>query len=56
MHKLASIPGGWNPDIEGVIFVSQTPADIIFITSADTDIQTTAACLEKLPPLSLPFG
>ncbi|MCS6943223.1 MAG: cobaltochelatase subunit CobN [Geminocystis sp.] len=50
MHKLAAIPGGWNPDIEGVIFVSQTPADIIFITSADTDIQTTAACLEKLPP------
>lgn len=55
MHKLASIPGGWNPDIEGVIFVSQTPADIIFITSADTDIQTTAACLEKLPPAFPPI-
>ncbi|AFZ52948.1 cobaltochelatase subunit CobN [Cyanobacterium aponinum] len=49
MHRIPATPGGWNPDTEGVIFIEQNPAPIIFITSADTDIQTTAACLEKLP-------
>lgn len=39
MHRLASLPGGWNPAMEGVIIVEQTPAPIIFLTAADTDIQ-----------------
>lgn len=43
MHKLAALPGGWNPDTEGVIFVEQSTAPIIFLTYADTDIQTIAA-------------
>ncbi len=42
MHRLATIPGGWNPAAEGVIFVEQQPAPIAFITAADTDIQTLA--------------
>ncbi|MEM7594752.1 MAG: cobaltochelatase subunit CobN, partial [Cyanobacteria bacterium P01_A01_bin.83] len=42
MHKLASLPGGWNPNTEGVIFVEQSPAPIIFLTYADTDIQSLA--------------
>ena len=49
MHKIAAIPGGWNPQAEGVIFIKQTPAPIIFLTAADTDIQTLAAAVKKLP-------
>ncbi|MEO1342315.1 MAG: cobaltochelatase subunit CobN, partial [Cyanobacteria bacterium J06635_13] len=43
MHKLAALPGGWNPNTEGVILIEQSPAPIIFLTYADTDIQTLAA-------------
>ncbi|MGL5835206.1 MAG: cobaltochelatase subunit CobN, partial [Waterburya sp.] len=43
MHKIAALPGGWNPNTEGVIFVEQSPAPIVFLTYADTDIQTLAA-------------
>ena len=49
MHKLAAIPGGWNLDTAGVIFIEQTPAPIVFLTSADTDIQTLAASVSHLP-------
>ncbi|MEC4892698.1 MAG: cobaltochelatase subunit CobN, partial [Oscillatoria sp. PMC 1051.18] len=49
MHRIAATPGGWNPDSEGVIFIEQTPAPIIFLTAADTDIQTLAASLAFLP-------
>ncbi len=42
MHKIAALPGGWNPNTEGVIFIEQSPAPIIFLTYADTDIQTIA--------------
>ena len=48
MHKLAAIPGGWNPTNEGVIFIEQTPAPLIFLTAADTDIQTIAAAMSHL--------
>ncbi|MEM8828919.1 MAG: cobaltochelatase subunit CobN [Cyanobacteria bacterium P01_G01_bin.19] len=43
MHKLAALPGGWNPNTEGVIFIEQSPAPIVFLTYADTDIQTLAS-------------
>ncbi len=49
MHKIAATPGGWNPQAEGVIFIQQTPAPIVFISAADTDIQTLAAATSKLP-------
>ncbi|NET79185.1 MULTISPECIES: cobaltochelatase subunit CobN [Okeania] len=49
MHRIAATPGGWNPQAEGVIFIEQTPAPIIFLTAADTDIQTLAAAVNKLP-------
>ncbi len=49
MHKIAATPGGWNPETEGVIFVEQTPATIIILTAADTDIQTLAATTLHLP-------
>ncbi|MGK7876890.1 MAG: cobaltochelatase subunit CobN [Xenococcaceae cyanobacterium] len=49
MHRIAATPGGWNPDSEGVIFVEQTPAPIVLLTAADTDIQTLAASVPRLP-------
>ena len=53
MHKIAALPGGWNPNTEGVIFIEQSPAPIIFLTYADTDIQTIAtarSCLDDTFP------
>lgn len=49
MHRLAALPGGWTPDTEGVIFVDQTPAPLIILTAADTDIQAMATALSHLP-------
>ncbi|MEG4008846.1 cobaltochelatase subunit CobN [Microcoleus sp. Pol11C1] len=49
MHKIAATPGGWSPQAEGVIFIQQTPAPIVFISAADTDIQTLAAAASKMP-------
>jgi len=49
MHRLAAIPGGWNSDTEGVIFVEQTPAPVVFLTAADTDIQVFSAAVTQLP-------
>lgn len=51
MHRLAAIPGGWNPQAEGVVFIEQTPAPIVILTAADTDIQTLAAASVRLPTL-----
>ena len=48
MHKIATLPGGWNPNTEGVIFVEQSPAPIVFLTYADTDIQTIATARSLL--------
>ena len=50
MHRIAATPGGWNPGADGVIFLEQTPAPLVFISAADTDIQTLAAAVTKLPP------
>lgn len=49
MHRLAATPGGWNPDEEGVVFIDQTPAPIVVLTAADTDIQTFAIATTHLP-------
>lgn len=49
MHRLASLPGGWTPAMEGVIVVEQTPAPLIFLTAADTDIQAIARVWPRLP-------
>lgn len=43
------MPGGWNPQEEGVVYVEQTPAPIVLITAADTDIQVLASALNHLP-------
>jgi cobaltochelatase CobN len=31
MHRIAATPGGWNPQTEGVVFIEQTPAPIVFL-------------------------
>ncbi len=49
MHRISATPGGWTPETEGVIFIEQTPAPIIFLTAADTDIQTLATAVNQLP-------
>ncbi|MGK7896373.1 MAG: cobaltochelatase subunit CobN, partial [Xenococcus sp. (in: cyanobacteria)] len=49
MHKIAATPGGWNPNTEGVIFIEQNPAPIVFLTTADNEIQTLARSLSYLP-------
>ncbi|OLP18021.1 cobaltochelatase subunit CobN [Leptolyngbya sp. 'hensonii'] len=49
MHRLAAAPGGWDSQAEGVIFVEQTPADLVILTAADTDIQTLAGAVPRLP-------
>ncbi len=54
MHRLAATPGGWTPDTDGVIFVEQTPAPLVWLTAADTEIQclaTVAAIAPALPAL-----
>jgi len=49
MHRLPTTPGGWTPDTEGVIFIEQTPAPIVVLTAADTDILLLAQGLSQLP-------
>ncbi len=47
MHRLQVAPGGWTPDAEGVVFIEQTPGDIIFLTAADTEIQALSVALKQ---------
>ncbi|NET47747.1 MAG: cobaltochelatase subunit CobN [Merismopedia sp. SIO2A8] len=49
MHRLAATPGGWTPGQDGVIFVEQTPAPLVLLTAADTDIQSLAIAQTLLP-------
>ena len=49
MHRIAATPGGWTPDLEGVVFIEQAPAPIVIITAADTDIQTLSGAIAQLP-------
>ncbi|MGH1397476.1 MAG: cobaltochelatase subunit CobN, partial [Trichormus sp.] len=48
MHRISTTSVGLNQS-EGVIFLEQTPASFVFITAADTDIQTLAATVPQLP-------
>jgi cobaltochelatase CobN len=49
MHRIAAMPGGWNPQEDGVVYIDQSSAPIVFITSADTDIQVLASAWAHLP-------
>jgi cobaltochelatase CobN len=48
MHRINATSVGLN-NSEGVVFFEQTPAPLVFITAADTDIQTLAVAFPKLP-------
>jgi cobaltochelatase CobN len=48
MHRINATAGGWNQS-EGLFFLKQTIAPFVLITAADTDIQTLAAVVPKLP-------
>ncbi|MBW4510307.1 MAG: cobaltochelatase subunit CobN [Scytonematopsis contorta HA4267-MV1] len=50
MHRTSTTSGGWNQSgsLDGTnISLEQTPAPVVFLTSADTDIQTTAVAFSQ---------
>ena len=40
MHLIPTIPGGWNPNGEGVFHIQQSIGDIVFLSAADTEIHS----------------
>ncbi len=48
MHLIATIPGGWNPNDEGVFYVQQKPGDVLFLSAADTDLYILNKVYKKL--------
>ncbi|QYS86382.1 hypothetical protein JJC03_15970 [Flavobacterium oreochromis] len=40
MHLIPTIPGGWNPNEDGVFYIEQSKGDIIFLSAADTEINS----------------
>ncbi|MGB3300599.1 MAG: cobaltochelatase subunit CobN, partial [Phormidesmis sp.] len=55
MHRLAATPGGWDNSTEGVVFIEQTPAPIVLLTAADTDISALNQALFQLPKTFSPI-
>ncbi|MET0284330.1 MAG: cobaltochelatase subunit CobN, partial [Polyangiales bacterium] len=49
MHVLATRPGGYAAG-DGVVDLAQSPADVVFLSSADTDLKLLADALEQMPP------
>ena len=49
MHRIAAMPGGWNPYEEGVVFIEQDPGPIVILTAQDTDISGLARAVDQLP-------
>jgi len=47
MHRIPTQPGNWSATPGDV---QQTPAPMVFLTAADTDIQTLAQAVTQLPP------
>lgn len=48
MHRLRTVPGGWNPGEEGVIDIDQSPGDIIFLSAGDTELSCWVNAYKKL--------
>ncbi|HEY2733212.1 MAG TPA: cobaltochelatase subunit CobN, partial [Polyangiales bacterium] len=49
MHLLATRPGGYAAG-DGVVDLGQTPAEIVILSAADTDLRLLAEACESLPP------
>ena len=48
MHLIATIPGGWNPNDDGVFYIQQQPGDLVFLSAADTEIHTVNEAYKEL--------
>ena len=51
MHRLATIPGAPEPADGSLLFVEQEAAEMVLLSSADTDLAAVAALLENEPHL-----
>jgi len=51
MHRLATIPGAPEPDDGSLPFVEQEGAEMVLLSSADTDLAAVGALLEREPLL-----
>ncbi|HEY6876993.1 MAG TPA: cobaltochelatase subunit CobN, partial [Polyangiales bacterium] len=49
MHVLATRPGGYAAG-DGIVDLAQSPADVVLLSSADTDLKLLADALEQQPP------
>jgi len=50
MHRLATLAGSAGPDDGSWTFVEQEAADLVLLSSADTDLAAVAALLEAVGP------
>lgn len=48
MHLIATIPGGWNPNDDGIFYIDQQPGDIVFLSAGDTEIHTLNEAYKEL--------
>ncbi|UZR99777.1 cobaltochelatase subunit CobN [Chondrinema litorale] len=51
MHLISTIPGGWNPNDEGIFYVEQEPGDIVFLSASDTEISSVNAAYRNMSEL-----
>lgn len=51
MHRLATVPGAPRDNDAPLPFVEQAPAPVVFLSSADTDLQALSTLLEAEPAL-----
>jgi cobaltochelatase CobN len=49
MHRLAAVPGDSDPQAGPPPFVEQPPAEMVVLSSADTDLRAIAALLQRQP-------
>ncbi len=54
MHLIPTIPGGWNPNDEGVFYIQQTPGDIVFLSAADTEIHSLNNAYREISQSAFP--
>jgi len=48
MHLISTIPGGWNPNDDGVFYIDQKPGDILFLSAGDTEISMVNEAYKNL--------
>ena len=51
MHRLAAVPGSSDPQGGPTPFVEQPPAEVVLLSSADTDLRAIASLLQRQPEL-----